>query len=80
MDGKQRQLQAERFEIRDDLWAAQSFLRRKGLVRWLADHPADRRARRTNARAARKRNPQDVIGAVPPRWAQATVEKIAING
>ena len=25
------------------------------------------------------RNPQDVVGVVPPRWAEATVEKIAIN-
>jgi len=29
--------------------------------------------------AAVKRNPQDVIGVVTPRWAPATVEKIAIN-
>ena len=30
--------------------------------------------------AATKRKADEVIGVVPPRWAHATVEKIAING
>ena len=29
--------------------------------------------------AATQRKPEESIGAMPPRWAQATVEKIAIN-
>ncbi len=73
-------LQAERFEIPDDIWAAQAFFEEKGWSRWLADHSTDGRAGGADARGDQARSPQEVIGAVPPRWAQATVEKIAING
>ena len=41
------------------------------------------RRRKSGSRRCWRRpsaKPDEVIGAVPPRWAQATVEKIAING
>jgi hypothetical protein len=71
-------LQAERIEVGDDLWAAQAFFEEKGWSDGLPIiPPTEERVARTLA--AVKRAPQDVIGAVPPRWAPATVEKIAIN-
>jgi hypothetical protein len=72
-------LQAERFEIPDDLWAAQAFFEEKGWGDGLPIIPPTE-DRVSAMLAATKRQPQDIIGAVPPRWAQATVEKIAING
>jgi len=70
--------QAERFEIPDDLWAAQAFFEEKGWSDGLPIIPPTEE--RVDAMlAATKRNPQDVIGSVPPRWAPATLEKIAIN-
>jgi hypothetical protein len=71
-------LQAERIEVGDDLWAAQEFFEEKGWSDGLPIIPPTEE-RVTRMLAAVKRAPQDVIGAVPPRWAQATVEKIAIN-
>ena len=71
-------LQAERFEIPDDLWAAQAFFEEKGWGDGLPIIPPTE-DRVSAILAATKRQPQDIIGAVPPRWAQATVEKIAIN-
>jgi hypothetical protein len=71
-------LQAERIEVGDDLWAAQEFFEEKGWSDGLPIiPPTEERVQRMLA--AVKRAPQDVIGAVPPRWAPATVEKIAIN-
>jgi hypothetical protein len=71
-------LEAERFEISDDLWAAQAFFEEKGWGDGLPVIPPTEE--RVGAMlAVAKRPPQDVVGAVPPRWAQATVEKIAIN-
>src|SRR6476660_1290509 len=71
-------LQAERFEIPDDIWAAQSFFEEKGGGDGLPLIPPTEE-RVAQMLAAAKRKPDEVIGAVPPRWAQATVEKIAIN-
>src|SRR3970040_1859368 len=71
-------LQAERLEVEDDIWAAQAFFEEKGWSDGLPIiPPTEERVQRMLA--AVKRAPQDVIGAVPPRWAPATVEKIAIN-
>src|SRR4030095_2709303 len=71
-------LQAERFEIPDDIWAAQAFFEEKGWSDGLPIIPPTEE--RVDAMlAGTKRSGQDVIGSVPPRWAQATVEKIAIN-
>src|ERR1043166_1151107 len=71
-------LQAERFEVEDDLWAVNAFFEEKGWTDGLPIiPPTEERVGQTIA--AVKRNPQDVIGVVPPRWAPATVEKIAIN-
>ncbi len=71
-------LQAEKFEIGDDLWEANNFFEEKGWTDGLPIIPP------TEERVARmleavSRDPQGVIGFVPPRWAPATVEKIAIN-
>ena len=71
-------LQAERIEIDDDLWAANTFFEERGWTDGLPVIPP------TEERIVRMfegigRDPQDVIGYVPPRWAPATVEKIAIN-
>jgi hypothetical protein len=71
-------LQAERLEVEDDIWAAQVFFEEKGWSDGLPIIPPTEE-RVAQMLAAVKRAPQDVIGAVPPRWAQATVEKIAIN-
>jgi len=72
-------LQAERFEISDDIWAAQAFFEERGWGDGLPIIPPTEE-RVAQMLAAAKRKPDEVIGAVPPRWAQATVEKIAING
>ena len=72
-------LQAERFEIPDDIWAAQSFIEEKGWGDGLPVIPPTEE-RVAQMIAATSRKPDEVIGLVPPRWAQATVEKIAING
>lgn len=70
--------QAERIELEDDVWAATAFMEEKGWTDGLPVIPP------TEARVARilagiHRDPQEEIGVVPPRWAPATVEKIAIN-
>jgi hypothetical protein len=70
--------QAEQIEIPDDLWQATAFLDEKGWTDGLPVIPP------TPERVARmlegtRRNPQEEIGTMPPRWAPATVEKIAIN-
>ena len=71
-------LQAERFEIADDIWQAQAFFEEKGWSDGLPIIPPTEQ-RVAEMLAATKRQPDDMIGAVPPRWAHATVEKIAIN-
>ena len=71
-------LQAERFEIPDDLWAANAFFEQKGWTDGLPIIPPTE-DRVTQMLARVTRNPQDVIGTVPPSWAPATIEKIAIN-
>jgi hypothetical protein len=71
-------LRAERIEVKDDLWAVNAFFEEKGWTDGLPIIPPTEE-RVAQMLAAVKRDPQDVIGAVPPRWAQATVEKIAIN-
>jgi hypothetical protein len=71
-------LRSERFEIDDELWAAQTYFEEKGWTDGLPIIPPTEE-RVAQMLAAVQRNPQDVIGVVPPRWAPATVEKIAIN-
>jgi hypothetical protein len=71
-------LQAERIEVPDDIWAAQEFFAEKGWSDGLPIIPPTEE-RVARMLAATRRNPEDNIGAVPPRWAPATVEKIAIN-
>ncbi len=72
------ELQSERVEVGDDLWAANDDFEKKGWTDGLPIIPPteDRVARLI---AASQRAAQDVIGLVPPRWAPATVEKISIN-
>jgi hypothetical protein len=71
-------LQSERIEVDDDLWAVNALFEQNGWTDGLPIIPP------TEERVSRmiegsRRNPEDVIGVVPPRWAPATVEKIAIN-
>jgi len=69
---------AERFEVADDLWAAQQWFDEKGWGDGLPIvPPTEDRVGHMIARVGR--NPDDVVGVVPPRWAPATVEKIAVN-
>src|SRR5438046_7356514 len=71
-------LQAERFEVEANLWAVNDVFDGKGGTdRLPIIAPPEERVGQTIA--AVKRNPQDVIGVVPPRWAPASIEKIAIN-
>jgi hypothetical protein len=70
--------QSERIEVDDDLWAVNAFFEEKGWTDGLPIIPPTEE-RVGQMLAAVNRNPQDVIGVVPPRWAPATVEKIAIN-
>jgi hypothetical protein len=75
---KQQAFQADQIEIQDDLCDANDFFEAKGWSDGLPIVPPteDRVARML---AATQRIPDEVIGVVPPRWAPATVEKIAIN-
>jgi hypothetical protein len=75
---KQQAFQADQIEIQDDLCDAYDFFEAKGWSDGLPIVPPteDRVARML---AATQRIPDEVIGVVPPRWAPATVEKIAIN-
>ena len=71
-------LQAERLEVSDDLWAVNAFFEEKGWTDGLPIIPPTEE-RVEQMLAAAKRKPQEIIGVVPPRWAPATVEKIAVN-
>jgi hypothetical protein len=71
-------LQAERFEVADDLWAVNTFFEENGWSDGLPIVPPTEE-RVEQMLGALRRDPQEVIGVVPPRWAPATVEKIAIN-
>lgn len=71
-------MQAERIEVDDDLWEVTAFFETKGWTDGLPIIPPTEE-RVAQMLAAVKRNAQDVIGTVPPRWAAATVEKVAIN-
>ena len=74
----QQALQAERFDVQDDVWAVNAFFEEKGWTDGLPIIPPTEE-RVAQMLAAVKRDPSAVIGTVPPRWAPATVEKIAIN-
>jgi len=71
-------MQAERIEVEDDLWAVQSFFDERGWSDGLPIIPPTE-IRVEQILAAVKRKPEEVIGLVPPRWAPATIEKVAIN-
>jgi hypothetical protein len=74
----QQALSAERIEVQDDLWDAMEFFENKGWGDGLPIiPPTEERVGRMVAAAQRK--PDEEIGVVPPRWAPATIEKIAIN-
>lgn len=71
-------LHAERLEVGDDLWAVQALFDERGWSDGLpVIPPTEERVGRMLAAA--ERDAQDVVGVVPPRWAPATMEKIAIN-
>src|ERR1044071_6429106 len=70
--------QSEKIEVDDDLWAVNALFDEKGWTDGLPIiPPTEERVSRMIAGA--QRSPEDIIGMVPPRWAPATVEKIAIN-
>jgi hypothetical protein len=69
---------AEQMEIPDDLLAANAFLEEKGWTDGLPVIPPTE-PRVGRMLAGTTRDPQEEVGVVPPRWAPATVEKIAIN-
>jgi hypothetical protein len=71
-------LQAERLEVSDDLWAVNAFFEEKGWTDGLPIIPPTEE-RVEQMLAAAKSKPQEIIGVVPPRWAPATIEKIAVN-
>ncbi|MGB7948639.1 MAG: hypothetical protein WCH75_13230, partial [Candidatus Binatia bacterium] len=71
-------LQSDRIELDDDLWAVNAFFEEKGWTDGLPIIPPTEE-RVEKMLAAVQRDPLDVIGVVPPRWAPATMEKIAIN-
>ena len=71
-------LQSERFDVQDDVWAVNAFFEEKGWPDGLPVIPPTEE-REAQMLAAVKGHPSDAIGIVPPRWAPATVEKIAIN-
>jgi hypothetical protein len=71
-------LQAERLEVGDDLWAVNAFFEDKGWSDGLPIIPPTEE-RVEQMLSPLRRDPQEVIGIVPPLWAPATVEKIAIN-
>ena len=69
-------ISAERIEVDDDLWSVQSMLEEKGWGDGLpVIPPTEDRVERMLG--ALKRKPDDVIGVVPPRWAQATAATAA---
>jgi hypothetical protein len=71
-------LQSERIEVDDDLWAVNALFEQKGWTDGLPIIPPTEERVGRMIEAAR-RAAEDVIGVVPPRWAPATTEKIAIN-
>jgi hypothetical protein len=71
-------VQAERLEVSDDLWAVNAFFEEKGWTDGLPIIPPTEE-RVEQMIAAAKRKPREIIGVVPPRWAPATVENIAVN-
>jgi hypothetical protein len=75
---EQNTLRAERIEVEDDIWAVNAYFAEKGWSDGLPIVPPTE-GRVEQMLAAVEREPQEVVGIVPPRWAPATVEKIAIN-
>jgi hypothetical protein len=72
------ELQAERIEAPDDVWQSQSFFEEKGWSDGLPVIPPTEE-RVAEMLAATRRKSEETLGTVPPRWAPATVEKVAIN-
>jgi hypothetical protein len=75
---EERRVRAERLEVGEDLWAVNAFFEEKGWTDGLPIIPPTE-DRVGQMLAAVKRDPGDMIGVVPPRWAPATVENVAVN-
>lgn len=71
-------LVSEIIEVEDSLEAANEWFCRERLSDGLPIVPPTRE-RVERMLAGTHRDPQEVIGQVPPKWAPATVEKIAVN-
>ncbi len=72
------QLTAARIEVEDSLEAVNDLFARKGWGDGLPMVPPTPE-RVLSMLQGSGRDPQEVLGAIPPNWADATVEKIAIN-
>ena len=75
---KETGTQSERIEVDDDLWAVNALFEQKGWTDGLPIIPPTEERVGRMIEAAR-RPAENVVGVVPPRWAPATTEKIAIN-
>ncbi len=71
-------LQSERVEVPEDVGELSRFFCEKGWSDGLPIIPPTQERVLTLLRGTR-RMPEEAVGLVPPRWAEATVEKIAIN-
>jgi hypothetical protein len=72
------QLQSERVEVSEDICEINRFFYEKGWSDGLPVIPPTEE-RVLNLLQGTQRKPDEVIGLIPPRWADATIEKIAIN-
>lgn len=71
-------LQSDRTEVPEDIYEISRFFCEKGWSNGLPIIPPTEE-RVLKILQGTERRPEEVIGLIPPRWADATVEKIAIN-
>jgi len=74
-----KNLTSDVIEVEDSLEAANEWFCREKLSDGLPIVPPTRERVERMLDGA-DRDPQEIIGPIPPKWAPATVEKIAING
>ena len=71
-------LKSERMHVPEDILEINRLFYEKGWTDGLPIIPPTEE-RVTNLLQGTNRRPHEVIGLIPPSWAEATVEKIAIN-
>ena len=72
------QLRSEKMQVPDDIVDVNRFFYEKGWTDGLPIIPPTEERVQSFLRGT-LRNPEEVIGFVPPKWGEATVEKVAIN-